>query len=426
MQIIAVMNRASISLAGVVAVSLGNALAFYDFFVYSYFAIQIGHAFFPGTQASHGLLLSLASFGVGFITRPLGGVVIGRYGDRAGRKAAMLWSFVLMGVAVVGLALTPSFALIGWFAPALLLAVRLLQGFAVGGEVGPSTAFLLESAPRQRRGLYVSLQLATQYVAVIMAGGVGFILSRCLSADQLDAWGWRIALLLGGVLVPVGIYIRRRLPETLEAEGKGRVPTAPVRLPRRLLVRALMVLSGGTMCGYTISYMTTYAQDTLHLGANAAFGTPIAEGVAAICLAPLGGWLSDRLGRKPVALAGLGALLLLVVPCYYALVSWQSAWLVYGVTALLSGLMGIFYVPAFAGVVESLPQASRSGAVAILYAVAGAVFGGFTQFAVQWLLETTGSPVSPAWYMTAGLAMAAVGMIGLQESAPCKNTRHTD
>jgi len=259
-----------------------------------------------------------------------------------------------------------------------------------------------------------------------MAGGVGFALSGLLSAAQLDAWGWRVALLLGGVLVPLGVYVRQRLPETLEARDRRLAATAPEPLPRRLLVRSLMVLSGGTMCGYTISYMTTFAQDTLHLGANAAFGTPIAEGVAAICLAPLGGWLSDRVGRKPVALTGLCALLLLVVPCYYAIVSWKSVWLVYGVTAVLSGLMGIFYVPAFAAIVESLPRGSRSGAVSVLYAVAGAVFGGFTQFCVKWLLETTGSPVAPAWYMAAGLAMAALGMIGLQESAPCKVAGNSD
>jgi MFS family permease len=259
-----------------------------------------------------------------------------------------------------------------------------------------------------------------------MAGGVGFVLARLLSAAELDAWGWRVALLLGGVLVPLGIFVRQRLPETLEAAGQRLIPAAREPLPRRLLVRSLMVLSGGTMCGYTISYMTTFAQDTLHLGANAAFGTPIAEGVAAICLAPLGGWLSDRAGRKPVALTGLCALLLLVVPCYYAMVSWHSAWLVYGVTALLSGLMGIFYVPAFTAIVESLPRGSRSGAVSILYAVAGAMFGGFTQFSVKWLLETTGSPSSPAWYMVAGLVMAASGMIGFRESAPCKTSCELD
>jgi len=209
----------------VLTVGLGNALEFYDFLTFSYFAIQIGHTFFPQSQTSHGLLLSLATFGVGFITRPLGALVIGRYGDRVGRRPAMLWSFGLMGLAILGLALTPSSARIGIAAPILLLFFRLLQGFALGGEVGPSTAFLVEAAPLHRRGLYVALQLATQYLAGLAAGVVGLVLSGLLSPAQLDAWGWRIALLIGACVVPVGLYIRRSLPETLHSSSQ--IATTP-------------------------------------------------------------------------------------------------------------------------------------------------------------------------------------------------------
>src|SRR5580692_11474126 len=168
-------------LGKVFAVGLGNALEFYDFLTYSFFAIQIGHSFFPVAQTAHGLLFSLATFGVGFITRPLGGIVIGTFGDRAGRKPAMVLSFTLMGVGITGLALTPSYAAIGVAAPILLLLFRLLQGFAMGGEVGPSTAFLIEAAPPHRRGLYVAVQYMTQDLAVLVAGLVGFSLSNWLS-----------------------------------------------------------------------------------------------------------------------------------------------------------------------------------------------------------------------------------------------------
>src|SRR5580704_258266 len=177
----------------VVAVGVGNALEFYDFLTFSFFAIQIGHSFFPQSLTSHGLLYSLATFGVGFLTRPLGGVVIGMYGDRVGRKPAMVLSFALMGASILGLALTPSYAQIGIAAPILLVIFRLLQGFALGGEVGPTTAFLVEAAPPHRRGLYCSLQVATQNVAGLAAGIVGFALSGLLSPSQLDAWGWRLA-----------------------------------------------------------------------------------------------------------------------------------------------------------------------------------------------------------------------------------------
>src|SRR6202035_3627944 len=170
----------------VAAVGVGNALEFYDFITFSFFAIQIGHSFFPESQTSHGLLYSLATFGVGFLTRPLGGVVIGMYGDRVARKPAMVLSFALMGASILGLALTPSYAQIGIAAPILLVIFRLLQGFALGGEVGPSTAYLVEAAPPMRRGLYVALQYATQDLAVFCAGLVGLALSSSLDAAHLD------------------------------------------------------------------------------------------------------------------------------------------------------------------------------------------------------------------------------------------------
>jgi len=200
---------AYLPLRQVASVGVGNALEFYDFLTFSFFAIQIGHCFFPAARTSHGLLFTLATFGAGFVTRPLGGFVIGRFADRSGRKPAMMLSFALMGAAITGLALTPSYTTIGAAAPALLLVFRLLQGFALGGEVGPSTAFLIEAAPPRRRGLYVGLQYGTQDIAVLAAGLVGYVLSSWLSAAALDAWGWRIAFLLGAAVVPVGLIIRR-------------------------------------------------------------------------------------------------------------------------------------------------------------------------------------------------------------------------
>ena len=189
----------TLPLSQVAAVGVGNALEFYDFLSFSFFALQIGHTFFPASQTSHGLLYALATFGVGFLTRPLGGLVLGAYGDRVGRKPAMILSFSLMGVAIFGLALTPGYAQIGIAAPILLVMFRLIQGFALGGEVGPSTAFLMEASPRRHRGLYIGLQMATQDLAVLVAGLVGFGLSLVMSPGVLDAWGWRVAFLLGAL-----------------------------------------------------------------------------------------------------------------------------------------------------------------------------------------------------------------------------------
>src|SRR5689334_4069579 len=189
-------ERPALSKKQIGAVAAGNALEFYDFLTYTFFAVQIGEALFPGSGEAK-LLLSLATFGVGFVTRPLGGFVIGRFADRRGRKPAMILSFSMMGIAIVGLSLTPSYAMIGMAAPVLAVLFRMLQGFALGGEVGPNTAFLVEAAPPHRRGFYVSLQFATQNFSILIAGSVGLLLSSLLSPEALLAWGWRAAFLVG-------------------------------------------------------------------------------------------------------------------------------------------------------------------------------------------------------------------------------------
>lgn len=415
-------NQEYLPLRSVVAVGLGNALEFYDFFAFSYFAIQIGHTFFPRSLTTHGLLLSLASFAVGSITRPLGGLIIGRYGDRVGRKPAMVWSFSLMGIGLFGLALTPSYAQIGLLSPVLLLVCRLVQGFGVGGEVGPTTAFLIEAAPPNRRGLYASLQLGTQYLAVVVSGAIGFFLSTALSPGQLDSWGWRVAFLFGTAIVPLGLYIRGKVPETLHNREHG-TDSEQGPASRRLIVIGLMMLVALTMSGYVVSYMITYLQDSLKLGANFAFRAPIVEGVSFMCIAPFSGYLSDTFGRKPVMLTGLGLALIATFPCYIAMNKWPSPALAYAATAILSGVGAIWASPLVVSIVESLPRRARAGTFGLLYSVATAFFGGFTQFTVQWLIERTGSPLAPAWYLAFSLILAGVGTIWVRESAPCLTDR---
>src|SRR5262249_20261322 len=242
----------------VAAVFVGNGLEFYDFLTFAYFAVYISHTFYPG---GGGLLKTLATFGAGFLTRPIGAIVIGRMGDRIGRKPAMVLSFTLMGVAIVGLALTPSYAAIGAAGPALVLFFRLLQGFALGGEVGPTTAYMAEAAPAHHRGLYLSMQYATQDGAVLTAGLVGTFLAAHLSDQQLTAWGWRLAMLLGATAVPFGLWVRQTLPETFSQSTQAApvAPTEPTgaRPYLRIVVLGLMMLTAGTIGSYTLSYMTT-------------------------------------------------------------------------------------------------------------------------------------------------------------------------
>src|ERR1700743_446482 len=197
----------------VAAAVTGNALEFYDFTTYGYFALQIGRTFFPSHDPFISLMITLMTFGAGFIMRPVGAVVIGRYADRIGRKPAMIICFAMMGAGVLALALTPSYAQVGPAAPIIVVWSRLVQGCALGGDVGPTTAFLLEAAPIEKRGLYGSLQFASQGISTLAAGLAGVALAHCLTPAQLDHFGWRIALSLGALIVPVGLAMRHSLPE---------------------------------------------------------------------------------------------------------------------------------------------------------------------------------------------------------------------
>jgi MHS family citrate/tricarballylate:H+ symporter-like MFS transporter len=333
----------------------------------------------------------------------------------------MTLSFSLMGIATVGLALTPSYAAIGIKAPILLLLFRLLQGFALGGEVGPSTAFLIEAAPPQRRGLYVALQSATQGLAILSAGVVGFTLASVLSPAALDAWGWRAAFLIGASVVPVGLYLRRSLPETLHQASSEPSTLGRARVPVRLIVLSLMMFGAMTIATYVRGYMTTYAQDSLKLAANIAFGATIINGLCGLFVCPLSGILSDRVGRKPVMIGSASILVLLAVPSFIAMNRMPSVAVVYIATALMSAVGWAASVPVFVTVTESLARAVRSGALATIYAVAIAVFGGSTQFIIKWLIDATGSPLAPAWYVTVALFVGGIAMFGMRESAPCKN-----
>ena len=243
-------TRASVPARHVAAVVVGNALEFYDFLTYAFFAVYIGRAFFPSNAPSASLLASLGTFGVGFVTRPIGGLVIGRMGDRLGRKPAMILSFSLMGIAITGLALTPPHSMIGIAAPLLVIFFRMLQGFALGGEVGPTTAFLLEAAPPERRGFYTAFQSWTQDLSILISGLVGFGLANTLSEQQLQDFGWRIAFLVGAAIVPFGLMMRRSLPETFHAPDGGKRERVSLRPHLSVAVLGVMLLASATIGSY--------------------------------------------------------------------------------------------------------------------------------------------------------------------------------
>lgn len=408
----------SLSVAQLGAVVAGNALEFYDFLIFGFFAVQIGGTFFPGKDPTGSLLLTLATFGVGFLTRPLGGMLIGPLGDRIGRKPAMLFSFGLMGLSIAGLALTPSYASIGLAAPVLVVLFRLLQGFALGGEVGPSTAFLMEAAPVEKRGLYVSFQLATQQVAILTSGLVGFALSSVLTPAHLNSWGWRVAMLLGVSVVPFALVIRRRLPETFHRPAD--VKPGLVRAQLGLAVLTTIMAASMTIATYTMNYLNVFANHTLGMPPAQAFGAVALAGTCGAIFNPIGGWLSDRLGRKPVMITAYALLCIVSLPCFVMMAHLRTPASLYGAVLVMAPLLALGSSVTVTFLAESLPPEIRSGGIGIIYAVAITVFGGSASFMVAWLTDITGSAVAPAWYMGAALAIGVCAMFAVGETAPAK------
>ena len=405
----------------VAAVILGNALEFYDFTTYAFFATTIGETFFPSKDPIASLLSSLAIFGIGFLTRPIGGIVIGAFADRAGRKPAMILTIAMMAAGMLILAVTPGYAVIGVWAQVIVIAGRLIQGFALGGEVGPSTAYLLEAAPPNHRGFIASWQIASQGIASLLAGTVGFVLAKTLSDHAMGEWGWRVPFLLGVAIVPVGLVIRNSLPETAGEGSDTAASTLDVlrRLLRdhgRMLTLNFLVIMAATVSNFVGTNMPTYAKSTLGLSLAASTGTTIALGAASVVFPLFGGWLADRIGRRPVMVWPRAAIVVLAVPAFAFLVHAPSAGNVYAITFLLSALSSLNAAAVIVGIPESLPRAVRSAGLSIVYAFSVTIFGGTTNYIVNKLIALTGDKLAPAYYLVAISVVGAVAAFLMPET----------
>lgn len=399
-----------------IATLVGNTLEFYDFIAYTFLAVYIGKAFFPTDSELASLLLSVATFGIGFLTRPLGGIWIGAYADRVGRKPALLLTIVLMSIGTVGLVLTPSYASIGIAAPIILVLSRLVQGLALGGEVGPATAVLLESAPPKQRALYISLQGSSQGLAILAAGCVGMAVTQAMDPADLASWGWRLPFAVGLVLVPVGFYMRRALPETL-TESKHATATAALgavwRGHRRQVVLLVLVTASSTISTYVGSYMTTYAQTTLHMSPTVAMIAPIAIGLTAIFAATAGGYICERFGRYRSLYVSRVLTIAIALPQFIYLEHERSASALI-LTVVVSSLVGApGGVAALTVMAEQFPPETRSAGIALTYALIVTIFGATTQFVSAWLIGVTGDPIAPAYYLMAAAALSIVSMAAL-------------
>lgn len=402
----------------VVAAILGNGLEFYDFLVFAFFAIQIGHTFFPSSSSFLSLMGSLATFGAGFITRPLGAHVLGGYADRVGRKPAMLISMAMMGAGIVLLALTPGFATIGYAAPVLAVTARLIQGFALGGEVGSATIYMMETARADRRGFAISWQGASQGVAASIGALVGVLLTFIMSDAELTLYGWRIALLLGATVVPLALYMRSSLPETLHAPEPAPIANGPLKSYLRPILCGFGIIASGTIANYIFQYMATFGQHTLGLSARLSMTGELANNAIAFVSVLAGGLLSDIRGRRAVMIGPQILFCCIIVPCFLWLTTARSAVSFIGANLILSAVSSFMYGAVYAAISESLPKHVRARVFALVYSIAVAVFGGTTQLVVTWLLEVTGSPMAIAWYLTFVSVIGLGAMMAMRESAP--------
>lgn len=399
----------------VLAAVAGNALEFYDFVVYAFLAVYIGRAFFPPSAPLAGVLAALAVFGAGFVARPVGAWVLGRYADRAGRRPALLLSMLLITLATVAMALLPTYEQSGALAPLLLVICRLVQGFAYGGEAGPTTAWLLEIAPPGRRMLYSACFFAGQGAAVALAGLVGSLLATLLSAQDMQAWGWRVPFLLAALLAPLMLMLRRHMQESPLA---GPAAVAEVSARRGPVTLWLTVaLLGGTVANYVCTYLPTYAVTALGLPARVALATPLVMGLSTLLFGLMGGWLADLFGHRRVLLLSRLGTTLAALPVFAGLIWWPSAAMLWGGALVLSALNALNGGVLIGTIAQAFPRHGRAVATALIYAMGVAVFGGSTQFIAAGLIAWTGSPMAPAWYLllTGGLALFALLQLRLPE-----------
>jgi len=404
----------------VLAATLGNGLEFYDFVTFAYFAIQIGNAFFPSVNHYLSLMGALATFGAGFLTRPLGAYLIGGYADRHGRRPAMLFSMGLMGAGILLLALTPGYATIGMAAPIIAVTARLMQGFALGGEVGSATAYMMESAKEHRRGYAISWQGASQQIAATTGAVIGLVLSHLMAAEGLNSYGWRIALLLGASIVPVTLLIRNSLPETHSNGADAEAGKASILPHLRVIVLGVTIIASGTIATYIFHYMATFGQNTLKLSAQISFAGETANNLIGLVAILAGGALSDRIGRRWLMIAPQILFAISIVPGFLWLTASRDATSFIGANAILSLFASVGYGAVYAAISESLPPAIRARTFALVYSVPVALFGGTTQLVITWLLQVTGNPMAIAWYLTGVTLVGLVAMAMMIESAPAR------
>ncbi|MCP2233399.1 MULTISPECIES: MFS transporter [Erwinia] len=398
------------------ATCVGNALEWFDIAVYGFFASYIAHAFFPTEDPSVSMLLTFGSFGVSFLIRPLGAIVLGAYADRVGRKKALLMSIMLMMVGGLIITVMPSYQSIGLLAPLMILLARLIQGFSAGGEFGSSTAFLVEHFPK-RRAFIASWQFATQGASTLMASAFGLGLTSWLTETQIQDWGWRIPFAFGLIIGPVGLYIRRHVhePASFVAQEKSHAPLKDLMSRQKtllLLAMGLMVISTGV--NYMLNYVPTYATKTLHLPGSAAFTATLVAGIILTVVTPLMGLWAEKVGRVPLMWGSLILLALTIYPAFRMVVNNTTPTTLILLVGWMALLKSVYFSTVPSMMADLFPITTRASGMAISYNVAVTVFGGFAPLICTLLISATGSSLAPSYYLILLALFSAVALVNSQ------------
>jgi metabolite-proton symporter len=396
-----------------VRVSVGNFLEMYDFMVFGYYATGIARAFFPTQSEYASLMLSLATFGSGYLMRPLGAVFLGAHIDRHGRRKGLLLTLALMAVGTFSIGCLPGYRTLGLFAPLLVVAGRLVQGFSAGVEIGGVSVYLAEIAPPGRKGFYVSWQSGSQQAAVIFAAVFGLALASWLPPEQMLEWGWRIPILAGSMLVPFLLLLRRSLAETEEFLARKRRPQTneiwqTLAANWRLVVLGMMLSTTTTVTFYLITaYMPTFGSSILHLSTRDSMIVTLCVGVSNLVLLPVMGAVSDHVGRRPPLVIASLAALVTAYPALFWLAMQPSFGRLLTVALWFSAIFGSYNGAMVVFLTEIMPASVRASGFSLAYSLATGVFGGFTPTVSTWLIHVTGNRAAP------GLWLSFAALMGL-------------